>query len=169
MAVVKKNVIPMPARPTAAAAKMSERKWGREAMDVRGFCLLPSLLLHAQARLKMTPTHLTLVLHLADFWWDANRKPWPSKAKLAKRVGLSPRHVQRQIAELENMGLVKRNPRASVLKGKLSNEYDLSGLVARLKELAIEFKAADEEARKKQQAVARPGFRKRVTAAADED
>jgi hypothetical protein len=36
MAVVKKNVIPMPARPSAAAAKLSERKWGREAMDVRG-------------------------------------------------------------------------------------------------------------------------------------
>ena len=76
MAVVKKNVIPMPARPSAAAAKMSERKWGREVMDVRGFCLFPSLLLQAQARLKMTPTHLALVLHLADFWWDANRKPW---------------------------------------------------------------------------------------------
>lgn len=53
------------------------------------------------------------------------------------------------MAELEDMGLVKRNPRASVLKGKLSNEYDLSGLVARLKELAIEFRAADEEAKKK--------------------
>ena len=164
MAILKKNVIPMPARPTASAAKMSERKWGREVMDVRGFCLLPSLLLHAQARLKMTPTHLALVLHLADFWWDASRKPWPSKATLAQRVGLSPRQVQRQMAELEDMGLVKRNSRASVLKGKLSNEYDLSGLVARLKELAIEFKAADEEAKKKQQAVARPGFRRRVVA-----
>ena len=73
------------------------------------------------------------------------------------------------MAELEAMGLVKRNARASVLKGKLSNEYDLSGLVARLKEIAIEFKAADEEAKKKQQAVARPGFRKRVTAAGDKD
>jgi len=161
---VKKNVIAMPARPSAAAAKMSERKWGREAMDVRGFCLFPSLLLHAQARLRMTPTHLALVLHLADHWWDATRKPWPSKAKLAKRVGLSPRQVQRQMAELESMGLVKRNPRASALRGKLSNEYDLSGLVARLKELAIEFKAADEEAKRKQHAVARPGFRQRLPA-----
>jgi len=68
------------------------------------------------------------------------------------------------MAELDDMGLVKRKPRASVLKGKLSNEYDLSGLVARLKELALEFKATDEEARKKQQPVARPGFRKRVVA-----
>ena len=146
MAVLKKNVVQMPQRPTAIK-RMSERKWGREVMEARNFCILPSLLLHAQARLKMTPTHLALVLHLADFWWDADRKPWPSKAKLAERVGLSPRHVQRQMAELEAMGLVRRNERLSRLKGKLSNEYDLSGLVARLKDLAIEFKAADAEAK----------------------
>jgi hypothetical protein len=149
MAVVKKNVIPMPARPTANAARMSERKWGRDVMEVRNFCLFPSLLLHAQARLKITPTQLALLMHLIDFWWDADRKPWPRKALLAERVGLSSRHVQRQIAELEALGLVKRNERFSRSKGKLSNEYDLSGLVERLKQLAPEFKAADEQARKK--------------------
>ena len=111
--VTKKNVIPMPARASATAARMSERKWGREVMDARNFCIFPSLLLHAQARLKMTPTHLALVMHLIDFWWHVDRKPWPSKAKLAERVGLSPRHVQRQIAELEEMGLVERNERRS--------------------------------------------------------
>lgn len=168
MAVVKKNVIPMPARPTASAAKMSERKWSREVMEVRNFCIFPSLLLHAQARLKITPTQLALLLHVIDFWWDAARKPWPSKGLLARRIGLSPRHVQRQMAQLEEMGLVKRNERRSVLKGKLSNEYDLSGLVARLKELAVEFKAADEEAKKKKLAVARPGLRKRAQAAGGE-
>ena len=45
MAVVKKNVILMPARPTVTAARMSERKWGREVMEARNFCILPSLLL----------------------------------------------------------------------------------------------------------------------------
>jgi len=168
MAVLKKNVVQMPQRPTAIK-RMSERKWGREVMEARNFCILPSLLLHAQARLKMTPTHLALVLHLADFWWDADRKPWPSKAKLAERVGLSPRHVQRQMAELEAMGLVRRNERLSRLKGKLSNEYDLSGLVARLKDLAIEFKAADAEAKKQREAMVRPGFRKRIAEMDAED
>src|SRR5258705_12413386 len=78
MAVVKKNVIPMPVRPGAVAARMSERKWGRDVMEARNFCIFPSLLLHAQARLKMTPTHLALVMHLIDFWWHVDRKPWPS-------------------------------------------------------------------------------------------
>ena len=169
MAAAKKNVIQMPPRPGAAVAKMSERKWGREVMDVRNFCIFPSLLLHAQARLKLTPTHLALVMHLIDFWWDVDRKPWPSKATLAQRLGLSPRQVQRRMAELEAMGLVHRNERRNALRGKLSNEYDLSGLVERLKQLAPEFKAADQEAKKKRQAVARPGFRKRVAAAGDDD
>jgi hypothetical protein len=77
--------------------------------------------------------------------------------------------VVRAPIELEDMCLVKRKPRTSLQKGKLSNEYDLSGLVARLKELAIEFKVADEEAAKKKLAVGRPGFRKRMTSADEPD
>ena len=130
-------------------------------MDAKQFCIFPSLLLHAQARLKMTPTHLAIVMHLIDFWWDADRLPWPSKATLAERMGLSQRQVQRQMAELEKMNLVHRKGRSSHHRGKLSNEYDLSGLVARLKELAPEFKAVEEEAKKRRRAVARPGLRKR--------
>ncbi len=168
MAVVKKNVIPMPVRPPASAAKMSERKWGREVMDARNFCIFPSLLLHAQARLKVSPTQLAILMHLIDFWWDADRNPFPRKALLAERVDLSARQVQRQIAELEAMGYVRRRERRSAVKGKMSNEYDMSGLVARLKEIAPEFKAADDEARKRRLAVARPGLRKRAPAN-DED
>ena len=41
--------------------------------------------------------------------------------------------------------------------------------MARLKELAPEFKAADEEAKKKRQAVARPGLRKRIAVADDDE
>jgi hypothetical protein len=47
MAVANKNVIPMPTRPARSVARMSERKWGREVMEVRNFCIFPSLLLHA--------------------------------------------------------------------------------------------------------------------------
>ena len=168
MAVMKKNVVQMPPRPTTTVKRMSERKWGREVMEAKNYCIFPSLLLHAQARLKMTPTHLAVVMHLIDFWWDAARKPWPAKATLAERMGLSPRQIQRQMAELEEMGLVHRNERYSRHRGKLSNEYDLSGLVARLKDLALEFKAVEEEARNKRCAVARPGLRKRAAAGNEE-
>ena len=105
MAVPKKDVIQMPVRPAASVARTSERKWTREVMEARNFCIFPSLLLHAQARLKISPTQLAILMHLIDIWWDADRKPFPRKAVLAGRVGLSARQVQRQIAELEEMGL----------------------------------------------------------------
>ena len=60
------------------AAKASERKWGRPAM-VLGFCIIPSLLLRAQQRLGLNPTQLAVLLHLADYWWDADRRPFPKK------------------------------------------------------------------------------------------
>lgn len=72
-------------------------------MEARNFCIFPSLLLHAQARLKISPTQLAILMHLIDIWWDADRKPFLRKAVLAGRVGLSARQVQRQIAELEEM------------------------------------------------------------------
>lgn len=88
-----RTVVALPVRKAATAARASEKKWSRPVMDVKGFCIIPSLLLHAQARLKMTPTQLAIVIHLADYWWDVDRKPWPSKATLGERVCLSPRQV----------------------------------------------------------------------------
>ena len=159
-----KNVILLPSRKAATAARASEKKWSRPVMDVKGFCLFPSLLLHAQARLRMTPTQLAIVIHLVDYWWDVDRKPWPSKATLGARVCLGPRQLQRQMGLLEKMGLVKRIARTAPHLGKLSNEYDLSGLVERLKEMEPEFRAVKEAARKQSEAVARPGLRHRATA-----
>jgi DNA-binding MarR family transcriptional regulator len=143
------------------AAKASERKWGKLVMDL-GFCIVPSLLLRAQPRLKLSPTQLAVLMHLADYWWDVNRKPYPSKKTLGDRLGLSPRQVQRYIAELEEMKLVQRVERKAVHRGKLSNEYDLSGLVARLKALEPEFREVEEEHKARRRAVARPGLRRRA-------
>ena len=47
-------------------------------------------------------------MQLCDFWWERDRKPYPGKAVLAERLGLSPRQVQRHIADLETAGLVER-------------------------------------------------------------
>lgn len=78
---------------------------------------------------------------------------------LAERLNLGPRQVQRTIAELEKAGYVKREERHAPHKGKTSNAYDLSGLVARLQELEPEFRAAEEEAKRVRLQVTRPGFR----------
>lgn len=138
--------------------KASADKWGDEVISF-GFCILPSLLFRAQRRLGLSPTHLAILVQLADFWWDAKRKPFPKKVDLAERLNLSERQVQRLIAELEKMGYVRRIERSVARRGKISNEYDLSGLVARLKVLEPEFREVAEENRARRKAVAKPNYR----------
>lgn len=124
------------------AVKTSERKWGKKVLK-NGFCLFPSLLLRAQRRLGLSAQQLNVLLHLVDHWWEPTRMPYPSKKTIATRMNLSPRQVQRIIGDLEQAGLLKRIERqGNSNKGKLTNKYDLSGLVLRLKELEPEFTKA---------------------------
>lgn len=144
----------------ARTTRQSEEKWGVEVMAL-GFCMLPSLLLRAQARLGLNPTQLAVLLQLADFWWDPKRKPFPKKADLAERLSLSERQVQRHIADLEMAGFVRRIERTYGRRGKISNEYDLSGLVEKLKALEPQFREVAEEAKARKKAVATPGYNPR--------
>jgi DNA-binding MarR family transcriptional regulator len=140
--------------------KKSELKWGKAVMKL-GFSMVPSLLLRAQQRLGLNPTQLAILIQLSDYWWDPERKPYPGKKALSERLGLSTRQIQRHIAELQTAGLVERIERRAPHRGKLSNEYDLSGLVARLKKLEPEFREASEEAKEiRRQVKHRGGIRR---------
>lgn len=146
-------------RPTKAS-KASEQKWGKPVMEL-GFCIVPSLLLRAQNRLGLNPTQLAVLMQLCDFWWDEARKPYPSKETLSERLGLSKRQLQRYIADLEQAGLVERIERHHAGHGgKLSNIYDLSGLVMKLKKLEPEFREAEEKAKETRKAVSRKAHRR---------
>lgn len=142
----------------AKAKKASEQKWGAKVIEL-GFCIVPSLLLRAQQRLGLNPTQLAVLMQLCDFWWDAARKPHPGKKLLAERLGLSERQVQRYIAELEQAGFVKRFERYASHGGKMTNIYDLSGLVEKLKSLEPEFRNVEQSAKAARKAVAKPGFK----------
>jgi len=144
--------------PTIKTNKASADKWGQQVIEL-GFCLVPSLLLRAQQRIGLNPTQLAVLLQLCDFWWDKERKPFPSKETLAQRLSLSERQVQRYIAELEQAGLVQRIERRSTNGGKLSNTYDLSGLVKRLQDLEPEFREAEESAKAARKAVTKRGYK----------
>ena len=124
------------------------------------------MLLRAQNRLGLNPTQLTVLMQLCDFWWERDRKPYPSKAVLAERLDLSPRQVQRHIADLETAGLVKRVERRATHGGKLANMYDLDGLVERLKRLEPEFREVDEAAKTARRAVSKRGYRRNRTGGA---
>ena len=151
-----RKVIPL--RRARETGRASEKKWGKDVIAL-GFCIVPSLLLRAQNRLGLNPTQLAVLMQIGDFWWERERKPYPSKAVLAERLGLSPRQVQRHIADLETAGFVKRLERRAPHRGKLTNMYDLGGLVNRLKKLEPEFRRVDEDARKARRAVSRRGLR----------
>ncbi len=69
---------------------------------------------------------------------------------------MSDRQIQRHVAEMEGAGLIQRIGRTSPGKGKTSNEYDLSGLVKKMKELEPEFTKAKQEAKAKSKALSLP-------------
>lgn len=138
--------------------KASEKKFGKPVMDV-GYCITPSLLMKAQARIGLNPVQFNIVMHLFDQWWSAERRPWPSKRTLAERMGMSERQIQRHIAEMEGAGLIQRIGRTSPGKGKTSNEYDLTGLVKKMKELEPEFTKAKQEAKARSKALTLPKHR----------
>ena len=135
----------------------SEQKWSKAVMDL-GFCIVPSLLLRAQRRLGLSPTQLAVLLQLCDHWWDVERRPYPGKKLLAERLGMSPRQLQRHVADLEQAGFVKRIERYGTHGGKLSNTYDLSGLVERLKHLEPEFRAVEEKVKAERSKVTKRGY-----------
>ena len=82
----------VPIKPKADTRKASEKKYGKPVMDL-GFCIVPSLLMQAQARLGINPVQFNIIMHLADIWWDAAHRPWPKKQLLAERMGMSEEKV----------------------------------------------------------------------------
>ena len=77
-------------------------------MIALGFCLVPSLLLRPQNPLGAQPDPACRADAALRFLWERDRKPYPGEAVLSKRLDLSPRQVQRHIADLELAGLVMR-------------------------------------------------------------
>ena len=137
---------------SAADRRQSEKKWGLAVMKP-GYCILPSMLLRAQARLSISCQQMIVLLQLIEHWWTADSKIFPSKKTLAERINLDPKQIQRHVVALEKKGLLKRIERRMPGRGKTSNVYDLSGLVKKLTEIAVDFTEAEELKR----AAARPG------------
>lgn len=132
------KVVPLFAAPDK---KESEKKWSKEVMAL-GYCIFPAVLLQAQSRLGVSAQAMMVLLQLVEHWWKADSKVFPSKETIADRVGLGPKQVQRHIKALEDKKLVKRIDRYKPGRGRTTNEYDLSGLVNRLKQLEPEITKA---------------------------
>lgn len=144
--------------------KVLIKKWGKEAIDV-GYTVLPKALLQGQARLKINATDLAVLIHLIEHWWRPDEMPWPKKARIAERLAVTPKTVQRSIARLEEEKLLKRVNRFANGR-RVSNEYDLSPLVERVKAISLDMAKAKEEADQAKRKAVRPGTKKRASAKA---
>ena len=143
------NVVPLKKAPDRT---QSDRKWGAAVMS-HGQCILPSILLRAQARLLLNSTQMIVLLQLIEHWWSADGRVFPSLSTIAKRIDMTPKTVQRTVDALVEKGLVSKTRRTLPGRGNASNEYSFDGLVNKLKVIEKDF----EKARAAKKAAAKPG------------
>jgi predicted transcriptional regulator len=157
----KENVVPLRPKPAQETSRRSlEKRWTKGVIEP-GFTFIPSVLLRAQARLHINAADLAVLMHLIDHWWEDEEMPFPSKRRLAERLSVSEKTVQRSIQRLEEAGLVRRHVRRHASGGQSSNLYDLTPLVEKLKPIAQDMLAARDEAAAKRRSAVRPGLKKR--------
>ncbi|HTW50360.1 MAG TPA: helix-turn-helix domain-containing protein [Stellaceae bacterium] len=121
-------------------SRSMEKKWGSEVAGA-GFTALPNHLLSINQFLppneQISPTEMLILLQVLAAWWSADRMPFPSKATIGRRAGLSPRQVQRALSSLEQKGLIRKLVRVHENRARASNAYDVTGLVQQVRNLAV--------------------------------
>ena len=136
-------VISFPKEPKKKPSS-TERIWGSPVYR-HGYTGIPSILIQGQKRLGITPTQMNIIIQLLDYWREPSRKPFPTKAELADRLGVTDKTIQNNIRALEKAGLVQREQRRTAAGDWNSNIYHLDGLVEKVRALEPDF----EEARRK--------------------
>jgi hypothetical protein len=128
--------------------KVNERKWTKTLMDA-GWTVIPSVILDRQQAFGLEPADVNILLHLAKYWWEKDRLPFPTKKAIADCMGVSESTVQRRIASMEAGGLIKRVYRFSGKhNGQKANAYDFTGLIKEATPYADEALKARENRRK---------------------
>ncbi|WP_437285673.1 helix-turn-helix domain-containing protein [Sorangium sp. So ce406] len=127
-------------------------KWG-EANIEWGWVALPRIILEKQHALGLSSEDINIILQIAQYWHDPGSLPFPSKARIAKAMGVHPRTVQRRLTRLHELGFIQRIERKGGPKGTLSNQYSLAGLAERATPYAEE--AIQERERQRSETAAR--------------
>ena len=146
-----------------------QKKWGSavEGGGLTGFLALPEVLIRSQKRLQLTSTEMMVLINILMHWWYADVKPFPGNYAIANRMGVSRRTVQRAVKSMVKKGLISTAPMIATEDDRtadidwleeedeeweeeeekaLETPYstvrliDLSGLVARLNECALELR-----------------------------
>jgi len=109
------------------------RRFGSRLAEY-GVAAAPLALDHYQGELGLSFAEVGFIKHILSYKWD-ERDPYPSLELMAQRTGYSVRTLQRLKAGLIRKGLLKVEKRYDERGGRLSDQYNLSLLFARLEEL----------------------------------
>ena len=120
--------------PQTRSPQMLAARWGTPLMS-HGFVAVPISLLRLQTRLSLEPIDLTIIVHLLRFWIDS--LPFPSKAKLARDIGVHQRTVSRRIRAMRALGYLETVKGLSP-RGKPVVRIDLRPFIKIATRLAIE-------------------------------
>src|SRR5437762_9875315 len=119
--------------------KRNEQKWSSTLMEA-GWTVFPSIILEKQAAFGVDPIDVNILMHLARHWWYSDNPPHPSKALIAKCMGIDRSAVRRHIARMEAEGLIERKARYNKrLGGQETNTYHFDGLISKATPHAQEF------------------------------
>jgi len=130
----------------------NEDKWGVALMQA-GWTVLPSIILEKQDALGLDSVDLNILLQLARHWWYSDNPPHPSKAAIAKCIGVDRSTVRRHIARMEHDGLIEREKRFDAQVGRQEpNAYHFRGLIAAATAHAVDFLAMRNEQQREQDA-----------------
>lgn len=125
-------------KPEAVATdKKVAAKWSKPLAE-SGWTSFPNVIFERQQALQLTPLDLNILLHLAGNWWSPGSNPFRTKKSLALAIGVHPRTIQKRIEEMERWGYIKRIYRKAGVGDNLPNEYDLSGLIEKVRPFAEE-------------------------------
>ena len=125
---------------TAAASKKKPwpdftKKFGPTVRKA-GVTAVPTVFLTGLAKLKIKPIHAIILLQMIACWGDKGPHPFPTRRRMRRQIGCDKRTLDRAITEMVEMGLIEKKPRYHP-KRQTSNEYVLTGLIERLKPLAL--------------------------------
>lgn len=82
--------------------------WGGAISEVSGFVAIPMSLLRLQSQLEITPTDFGVLLNLLAHRWKAGDVVFPRTTTIAKRMGVTPRTVQRSTLRLVKQGYIRK-------------------------------------------------------------
>jgi hypothetical protein len=108
-------------------------RWGSGEVFVNGFLAVPVLFLKSYASLNppLTPAEAIFVMELMAYKWTKDH-PYPSFEALAKRMNVTDKMVRRYAQKLEDKHYLRR-----IFRKNKTNEFDLSGLFAALRSIAV--------------------------------